>query len=502
MVQSISPGVNVHALVGWRAGLASVTVRAMRRQQTAVIVPSRTIEKFHEPAAETQAYEERLLCLLLMLRDPQIRIVYVTSNPVAVPIVDYYLSLLPPGTDARERLTMLSAEDPSIRPLSAKLLERPTLLTRIRWAIPDHEDAYLVPYVCTELEYELGHALGIPVNGSDPALAHLGTKSGGRELFARAGVMLPLGVEQVRTRADIALAIARLRQAKPRLAQVVVKLDTGVSGEGNALVELRGLPRPGARNELLRIGERVDAMRLRAANVSLSEYLERLERGGIVEERILGREPRSPSVQLALGPFDARIVSTHDQILSEDAYVGCRFPASPAYVAAITDAARRVGALLVEAGAVGRAAIDFVVARDPDGRWRAYALELNLRKGATTHPLAALELLSGGAYDPETAVFRAACGSVRHYVASDHVESPRLRALGAGGLLALPGLPRLGPDGCGVVLHMLSALDELGRMGITAIGFSAADAQARFDAAQALLREAAASVEPEVAVVA
>ncbi len=67
----------------------------MRRQQSIVVVPSRTIEKFHEPAAETQAYEERLLCLLLMLRDPEIRIVYVTSNPVAEPIVDYYLSLLP-----------------------------------------------------------------------------------------------------------------------------------------------------------------------------------------------------------------------------------------------------------------------------------------------------------------------------------------------------------------------------------------------------------------------
>src|SRR3954452_12383938 len=208
MVQSIRPGVNVHALVGWRARLASVTVRAMRRQQTVVIVPSRTIEKFHEPAAETQAYEERLLCLLLMLRDPQIRIVYVTSNHVAEPIVNYYLSLLPPGTGARERLTMLSAEDASIRPLSAKLLERPTLLTRIRWAIADHENAHLVPYVCTELEQQVGHALGIPVHGADPALAHLGTKSGGRELFARAGVAIPSGREHVRSRADVIGAIA------------------------------------------------------------------------------------------------------------------------------------------------------------------------------------------------------------------------------------------------------------------------------------------------------
>ncbi len=472
----------------------------MRRHRSVVIVPSRTIDKFHEPAAETQAYEERLLCLTLMLRDPGLRVVYVTSSAVAEPIVDYYLSLLPIEIrdDARARLTMLSADDPSIRPLSAKLLERPTLLTRIRWAIPDHDDACLVPYVSTELEYELGRALGIPVEGADPALAYLGTKSGARELFARAGVPFPLGVEHVRSRADVVAAIAGLRALRPRLRQVMVKLDAGVSGEGNAFVDLRRLPRSGARTELSRIGERVDAMRLQAAGVSLSDFLARLERGGVVEERIVGRQLRSPSVQMELRDGQARIVSTHDQILDGDGYIGCRFPAEPAYAGAITAAARRVGALLAEAGAIGRAAIDFVVARDAAGDWCAHAIELNLRKGGTTHPLAALELLSGGAYDPESATFRAACGSLRHYVATDHLESPRLKALGHSGLLSMA--PRLALDGCGVVFHMLSSLDELGRVGMTAIGRTAADAQQRFESAQTMLLAAAAELDPAVAV--
>ena len=56
--------------------------------------------------------------------------------------------------------------------------------------------------------------------GADPALAHLGTKSGGRELFARAGVAHPLGVEHVRSRADVIAAIARLRAVRPRIGQV------------------------------------------------------------------------------------------------------------------------------------------------------------------------------------------------------------------------------------------------------------------------------------------
>jgi hypothetical protein len=473
----------------------------MRSERSVVIVPSRTIHKFHEPAAETQAYEERQLCLLLMLRDPGLRVVYVTSTPVAEPIVDYYLSLLPAElrAGARERLTMISADDPSLRPLTAKLLERPTLLTRIRWAIPDHEHSILVPYVSTELEFALGLALGIRVHGADPALAYLGTKSGARELFARAGVPHPLGIENVTSVADVVEAIARLRALRPRLAQVVVKLDAGVSGDGNAVVELRGLPRPGARGELRRIAERVEDMRLHASGVWHTEYFERLALGGVVEERIVGRELRSPSVQLELDGH-ARIVSTHDQILSGHGYIGCRFPAAPAYAAAITDSARRIGALLVEAGALGRAAIDFIVVRDGTGGWRSYAIELNLRRGGTTHPLAALELLSGGAYDPESATFRTASGAARHYVATDHLESPRLRTLGHTGLLALTALPRLAADGCGIVFHMLSALDELGRVGLTAIGSTATDAQRRFEHAQALLLSAAAELGAEPAV--
>jgi hypothetical protein len=420
-------------------------------------------------------------------------VIYVTSSPVADPIVDYYLSLLGPeaAVDARSRLELISADDASQRPLSAKLLERPRLLTRIRWAIPDLDTCHLVPYVSTELEQAVGDALGIPVHGSDPALAYFGTKSGSRELFERAGVLHPLGAERVTGRTGAVQAIARLRAAKPELEQVVIKLDAGVSGEGNALIDLKGLPRPGSRYEKHRIGLRFDAMQMEALGVPMAVYLERLSHGGVIEEWITGCELRSPSVQLELTPGgDARVVSTHDQILAGQRYLGCRFPAEGAYARAITASARRVGALLAAAGARGRAGIDFVVALDETGDWRAYAIEVNLRSGGTTHPLAALELLSGGAYDADAGVFTTPSGSPRHYVATDHLESPRLRALGHGGLLRLAALPRLAADGCGVVFHMLSAIDELGRVGMTAIGSTAADAQSRFESAQALLMDA------------
>ena len=45
--------------------------------------------------AINQAFEERLLFLLLLLRQPRLRMVYVTSMPVNPRIVEYYLALLP-----------------------------------------------------------------------------------------------------------------------------------------------------------------------------------------------------------------------------------------------------------------------------------------------------------------------------------------------------------------------------------------------------------------------
>src|SRR5688572_17585050 len=73
-------------------------------------------------------YEERLLCMLLLLRRPTLEMIYVTSMPVDEDVIDYYLSFIPDAADARSRLHMISIGDPDPEPLSAKLLERQDLL--------------------------------------------------------------------------------------------------------------------------------------------------------------------------------------------------------------------------------------------------------------------------------------------------------------------------------------------------------------------------------------
>jgi hypothetical protein len=113
--------------------------------------------------------------------------VYVTSQPIHPVILEYYFQLLAgiPASHARSRLTLLCAHDASPRSLTEKILERPRLIQRIRYGIQDPARAYLTVVNGTPLERRLAVLLGIPMNGVDPRLQHLGTKSGSRKVFAR-----------------------------------------------------------------------------------------------------------------------------------------------------------------------------------------------------------------------------------------------------------------------------------------------------------------------------
>src|SRR5262249_19486405 len=165
--------------------------------------------------------------------------------------------------------------------------------------------------------------------------------------------------------------------------QVLVKLNEGVSGEGNALVKLEGLPEPGSAGERAALAERLKQMSFELEGTHYHAYVAKLaSRGGVVEERIMGRDFRSPSVQLRVTPLGrVELLSTHDQMLggpSGQSYLGCRFPANPEYAPQIMRQAAKVGERLAQEGVLGRFALDFVVVRNEQDQWDTYAIEINL----------------------------------------------------------------------------------------------------------------------------
>ena len=85
-------------------------MRSDRENESVVIVPSRVIADPHEPP-KLPVVRGAAAVLLLLLRQPRLRVIYVTSQSIDADIVDYYLGMLPGviPAHARARLTGRSA---------------------------------------------------------------------------------------------------------------------------------------------------------------------------------------------------------------------------------------------------------------------------------------------------------------------------------------------------------------------------------------------------------
>jgi hypothetical protein len=472
-------------------------------EQTVVIVPSQSIE-FDCKGAEMQSYEERMLFLLMLLRQPRTRMIYVTSQKILPETLDYYMSLMPGviTSHAMERFTNVAPEDRSPRGLTRKLLERPHLCEKIRAMIPDLDRAHLITYTVTIQERDLALRLGIPLYGSDPSLFYLGGKSGGREVFQKAGASYPVGLENLRSMDDVRAAIADMQRLKPSMRKAMVKLNDGISGEGNALMDLEGLPDPSDPGYAEAMEERLKSMVFEASSVTFETFSRGIEEmGGIVEERIEGRDFLSPSVQMRVSPLgDVEILSTHDQLLggpSGGSFLGSKFPADPGYGPLIASEAAKIGERLAALGALGRFAVDFVVVRGDEDQWESYAIEINLRLGGTTHPFQILQFLTEGRFYPEDGVFRAPSGQEKYYVASDHLESTLYRAFAPNDLFDIcirHGLHFDQAKQTGVLLHMLPTVGENGRFGVVAVGDSPEHAEELYERVQSVIQEEAKQV--------
>ena len=468
--------------------------------QTVVVDPSLTLDT--EELAKISGvhhYEERLLCMLMLLRMPRTNLIFVTSQPIADPIVDYYLHLLPgvPYRHARRRLTLLDCHDASEVPLTQKILERPRLIERIRTAIADPGAANMTCFNSTALERTLAVRLNIPLYGNDPELNYLGTKSGSREVFREAGVPLPEGFERLRDERDIVEALVELKRRQPELRRAAIKLDEGFSGEGNAVFPYDGAPEGGdlarwVRDELPR------RIRFEAHGETWERYRHKFaQMGGIVECWVEGDEVRSPSVQCRINPLgQAAIVSTHDQVLggpSGQIFLGSTFPADAEYSRDLKEAGQRVGDVLKERGALGRFAIDFISVKREEG-WEHAAIEINLRKGGTTHPYLILRFLTDGAYDPEDGTYCTPTAKPCYYYASDNLQSPVYKGLTPDDLVDIAvdnGLHFDGASQQGVVFHLIGALSQYGKLGTVCIGDSHENAQKFYrDTVAVLDREA------------
>ena len=447
--------------------------------RTVIIIPSLTMdEEILSKISGVNHYEERLLCMLMLLRMPRTNVIYITSETIDPIIVDYYLHLLPgiTGYHAKSRLTLLSCHDSSHRPLIEKILERPRLVQRIKDFIPPDHEAHMSCFIVTEKERSLAVQLQIPIYGCDPDLYDLGSKSNGRKIFRECDLAVPPGFEDLHTEADIIDGLTKMKENNPALKKGVVKVNDGFSGDGNAIFSYSGSEK--AKDLKVWIKENLQKnLKLVATDLPYTVFLEKYKSmGGIVEEFLEGDVKESPSVQCRITPTgQCEIISTHDQELggeSGQVYFGAHFPASVEYAVELGEMGLKVADALKQQGVLGRFAVDFISVKEKDG-WKHSPIEINLRKGGTTHPFLMLQFLTGGIYKEEEEYYTSQGHLVRYYFCSDNLKSEDYRGLSPHDLIDIAMVNNLHYDGTsqeGVMFHLIGALSQYGKLGVVCVG--------------------------------
>ncbi len=425
-------------------------------------------------------YEERLLLFLLLLRKPGLRVVFLSSLRVEEPIVDYYLRFMPDAVRPGDRLYLMAMWDPAPEALTGKLLAQADAVERLKAL---GEGSVLLTFNVTSLEAELATRIGASLYGCPPELIHLGSKSGSRHVARAAGVAVPEGSEDIFSMASLEAEVRKLKDRRPDAARAVVKLNEGFSGQGNLLLELSsGF---GSLHDL--------GATFCAGEESWSSFAKKIEAGGaVVEELLEGPGLRSPSVQMRIAPdATTEVVSTHDQILGGPGghvYLGCRFPADPAYRLEIQSLGTKVAEELARRGVIGSFGIDFVI---DDGD--IHLSEINLRLGGTTHPFLMARLVTDGRFDASSGELVAA-GIAKCYVGTDNIKSERYLGLLPQQVIAAVDRAGLGFDqrsNTGVALHLLGAVKKFGKLGATCIADSHEEADALYSELLRVLDELA-----------
>jgi len=227
-------------------------------------------------------------------------------------------------------------------------------------------------FISSRLEGRLARKIRALNLGCPPKAEPWGTKRGSRALFAAAAVPHPRGTTRLaRSAPQLARDILRVWQEWPALQVLVIKLNEGFSGEGNALLSLESIkPRlvqhSSAEQERVILQALPEGLQFQTDLETWPSFLIKIgQLGCIVEEFILGEGKRSPSVQVMIHPLSGQVevLSAHEQILGGphgQIYWGCQFPCLPAYHRKLRRLGHIVGEKLQSLGAHDRFSVDFL----------------------------------------------------------------------------------------------------------------------------------------------
>lgn len=429
-------------------------------------------------------YEMRSLWQILYAVKRNIQVLYLSSNPVETENVKHLLSCVGMSDEVRSRITFYDLQEQGGLNLSEKIMNSSKFMEKLKDEVKKIP-TFLMPFNYTEIERKLAGKLDIPVFGCHPSLNYWQTKSGNKTIFRRANIPMPEGIENIKSKEDLLFSVLNLWRTRPGQLKYMVKLDSGVSGEGNALLtldmEFQEFDQFSINEKLDYIETRLEKMRFQQKDLDFAEFIERMQAGGIIEEFIEGEDFYSPSSQGYIHPnLNVEILATHEQVLDSSGmkYLGCRFPAPKGIRGSITEWTKQIGNELSSLGVIGFFSVDYIVYKNKNGEEEVKVIEINIRQGGTTHPYQTAKLVTDSKFNDKKGVLERKDGSPVHYFANDNLCNESLKNSAPKSLIGFlekkdvlfsPSTQK------GAVLHMLNSMSHFGKIGYTVIAPSKAE---------------------------
>ncbi|AEA60139.1 peptide ligase PGM1-related protein [Burkholderia gladioli] len=414
-------------------------------------------------------FEERNLYYLACLSNPNTRFIAVLSSTVEDAFIDYCVDHVShigwiDSTSLRDRFEIVRVPTVGDEHLSHALLRQPVVLESLRQRIRRAANPIIDFWLVSPEEIRLAAALNCPYYGLPEFALQFDNKSNARALFREIGLRVPEGEEHIDSPSEAWRALKRLIE-RTSASEYLIKLNCEEAGKGIAIVDRESIPQP---------FEKFASLIKVPKDIPVDEFLNALCRQGATVEAFIAAPIKAcPSVKMeVLADGSVRNLATHDQALNGLAYSGSRFPADESYRSELIRIGYQVAEVAGQRGARGIVSVDFLATKNSSAEpWTLWGMEINARKGATTHPYYWTRWLTGSDYSVDTGKLTCAAGETV-YCASEFFSDPRLHLVPPS--LILSDLKESGLDynhqtRSGVFVHMLSSVRRFSKVGATVI---------------------------------
>jgi hypothetical protein len=473
-----------------------------------VCIPSISLPKeILENIVGITHYESRSLWETLRISNDQrllsvnknIEILFVTSVPVNNDYINHLFSSSGNPINIRKKVSFLSLNDPDTsKTLTQKILNDSTIISKINDFV-NEGNPIIHPFMTSQDEETLANKLNLPYWGIHPSLSYFQTKSGNKKVISDANVPQTKGLANIKSIDQLLISIEKLWEENPSCQKFMLKLDQGVSGDGNAILKHKisfekfdSMNLIGKREYLISSFEN---MKFQSKKMNWDKYLDRIKNGSIVEEFIDNEVYSSPSCQACILPSGKiEIYSTHEQILDKNGqtFLGCKFPAMNVYRQKLHEYTFKVGKQLQKNGVLGPYSVDFLVTKN-NNQHNIYAIEINIRQGGTTHPLQTSKMLTQSYYNEDKGILISKITNKKiQYLSTDNILNKKLinkdpkvliELIKKDGLLFDPRTNK------GSVFHLFGAMAEFGKLGYITIGENTKDIQRDFCRVRAIINK-------------